>query len=68
MLRVNPVNAMQNDAPRFGQTRPFEPMYINLRIVEITAGSLLSFEINKEGVFLFINPLELALIWPWVKL
>ena len=43
-------------------------MYLNLRIVEITAGSLLSFEINKEGVFLFLCPLELALIWPWTKL
>jgi hypothetical protein len=43
-------------------------MYLNLRIVEITAGSLLSFEINKEGVFLFLYPIELALIWPWVKL
>ena len=43
-------------------------MYINLRIVEITDGSLLSFQINKEGVFLFITPLELALLWPWTKL
>jgi len=43
-------------------------MYINLRIVETTAGSLLSLEINKEGVFLFITPLELALLWPWTKL
>ena len=43
-------------------------MYINFRIVEITAGSLISFEINKEGVFLFITPLELAILWPWTKL
>lgn len=43
-------------------------MYINLRIVEITAGSLLSVLVNKEGVFLFLWPIELALIWPWVKL
>ena len=43
-------------------------MYINLRIVETTDGSLLSFQINKEGVFLFITPLELALLWPWTKL
>ena len=41
---------------------------LKLRIVEITGISLFSFEINKEGVFLFIVPFELALIWPWTKL
>lgn len=41
---------------------------LHLRVVEITAGSLFSFEINHEGMFLFITPLELALIWPWTKL
>jgi hypothetical protein len=43
-------------------------MYINLRIVEITAGSLFSILVNTEGVFLFVYPLELALLWPWTKL
>lgn len=41
---------------------------VNLRIVEITAGCLFSFQVDNEGVFLFVYPLELALIWPWTKL
>ena len=49
--------------------REFKAMFpLKLRIVEITGISLFSFEINKEGVFLFIVPFELALIWPWTKL
>jgi hypothetical protein len=27
-----------------------------------------SFEIGSEGVFLFITPLQLAILWPGVKL
>ena len=38
------------------------------RIVENTGISLFSFEINTEGVFVFICPFELALIWPWTVL
>jgi hypothetical protein len=30
--------------------------------------SFFSFEIGKEGIFLFISPLQLALLWPWTKL
>lgn len=41
---------------------------LNFRVVEITAGCLFSFEINHEGMFLFICPFELALLWPWTKL
>ena len=41
---------------------------LKLRIIENTGISLFSFEINTEGVFLFLSPLELALIWPWTKL
>lgn len=41
---------------------------LHFRLVENTAGSLLSFEVNKEGAFLFICPFELALIWPWTEL
>jgi hypothetical protein len=26
-----------------------------------------SFLIDREGVFLFIKPVQLALLWPWVK-
>lgn len=37
------------------------------RIVEITAGVLLSFEINHEGAFLFLCPFEIALLWPGVE-
>lgn len=40
---------------------------IQLRIVEIAAGTILSFEVNKEGIFLFVFPFELALLWPWVR-
>lgn len=41
---------------------------LHFRIVEITAGSYFSFEVNHEGVFLFACPFEVALIWPWVEL
>ncbi|WP_156370538.1 MULTISPECIES: hypothetical protein [unclassified Acidovorax] len=26
-----------------------------------------SFLIDHEGIFLFIKPVQLALLWPWVK-
>lgn len=59
------VQIYQFSTPRLkGQTMPT----LNFRIVEITAGSLFSFEINHEGMFLFIYPFELALLWPWTKL
>lgn len=41
---------------------------LHFRLVEITAGSLFSFEVNRDGVFLFVCPFELALIWPWTEL
>ena len=28
----------------------------------------LSFAINREGIFLFVKPVQFALLWPWVKL
>lgn len=36
-------------------------------IVKDTSKTLFSFEIGHEGIFLFITPLQLALLWPWVK-
>ena len=39
-----------------------------LRRVQITAGTLLSFQIDHEGIFLFVTPFELALLWPWTQL
>ncbi len=38
------------------------------RIVEITDGSWVSFNINREGIFLFLSPFELAFLWPWGEL
>ena len=26
-----------------------------------------SFSIDHDGVFLFLKPVQLALLWPWVK-
>lgn len=28
----------------------------------------LCFAINREGMFLFVKPMQFALLWPWVKL
>lgn len=28
----------------------------------------LSFAITREGIFLFVKPVQFALLWPWVKL
>ena len=42
--------------------------YINLRTVETTCGSWFSFEVNREGIFLFACPFELAALWPWTEL
>lgn len=36
-------------------------------VVEHTAGSYFSFEISSEGIFLFLCPLQLALLWPGVQ-
>ena len=27
-----------------------------------------NFSINREGVFLYLKPVQFALLWPWVKL
>lgn len=37
-------------------------------VVKHTANSYFSFEISSEGVFLFVSPLQLAMLWPGVKL
>lgn len=37
------------------------------RLVEITGSTLFSFLVNSEGIFLFITPFELAILWPWSK-
>lgn len=42
--------------------------YINLRTVETTCGSWFSFEVNREGIFFFVCPFELAVLWPWTEL
>jgi hypothetical protein len=28
----------------------------------------LHFTVNREGIFLFVKPVQFALLWPWVKL
>ena len=38
---------------------------VQLRIVETADGTLLSVLVNREGVFLYLCPVELALLWPW---
>ena len=40
---------------------------LQLRIVPITLGTLFSFQVDKEGIFIFLCPVELALLWPWTK-
>lgn len=40
---------------------------LQFRIVEINEGTLLSFSVDKEGIFLFIDPFEIAIVWPWVR-
>ncbi len=32
------------------------------------ARAYFGFEITNEGVFLFVSPLQLAMLWPWIKL
>ncbi|MFZ7318329.1 hypothetical protein ACLS0R_15845 [Comamonas jiangduensis] len=27
-----------------------------------------NFSINREGMFLYLKPVQFALLWPWVKL
>lgn len=39
----------------------------DLYVVDAGCKSFFSFEVNNEGVFLFITPLQLAMLWPWVK-
>lgn len=37
-------------------------------VVKNTVNDYFSFSISSEGVFLFIAPLQLAMLWPGVKL
>ncbi len=36
-------------------------------VVTSPGTSLFSFEIGTDGIFLFITPLQFALLWPWTK-
>jgi hypothetical protein len=36
-------------------------------VVKNTVKSLFSFEITSEGIFLFITPIQFAILWPGVK-
>lgn len=36
--------------------------------VKDTGKSLFSIEIGSEGIFLFISPIQFAMLWPGVKL
>ncbi|MES2943592.1 MAG: hypothetical protein V4772_12055 [Pseudomonadota bacterium] len=36
-------------------------------IVTSNAQTHFSFEIGREGIFLFINPIQFAMLWPWIK-
>lgn len=36
-------------------------------VVTNSGTGLVSIEIGTEGVFLFITPLQLALLWPWTE-
>lgn len=36
--------------------------------VKSTCKSYFSFEIGSEGIFLFITPIQFAMLWPGVKL
>ena len=40
---------------------------LQLRFIPISAGSWASLQIGNDGIFLFVRPFELALVWPWVK-
>ena len=40
---------------------------LQFRFVPINAGTFFSFQIDNEGIFIFLAPFELALLWPWVK-
>lgn len=37
-------------------------------VVKSTVNDYFSFSISNEGVFLFVAPLQLAMLWPGVKL
>lgn len=37
-------------------------------IVKSAVKSYFSFEIGSEGIFLFVNPIQFAMLWPGVKL
>lgn len=36
--------------------------------VKSTCNRYFSFEIGSEGIFLFITPIQFAMLWPGVKL
>ncbi|WP_422834336.1 hypothetical protein [Variovorax sp. HJSM1_2] len=41
---------------------------LDFYVVENCGTNLFSFSVGTEGVFLFIAPLQFAILWPWVKL
>lgn len=40
----------------------------DLRVVADDCKDWFNFSIGSEGIFLFITPIEFAILWPWVKL
>lgn len=40
---------------------------LDFYVVKTPGTNLFSFEISTEGIFLFITPLQFALLWPWTK-
>jgi len=36
-------------------------------IVPNAGKELFSCQVSTEGMFLFLNPVQFALLWPWVK-
>ncbi len=39
-----------------------------VRLVPLPGTSWFSVDLNTEGLFLFVRPVEVALVFPWVKL
>ena len=75
-----PFQALQAPTPchrsRLRCMRPSRPQHhieglsmfpLQFRFVPINAGTFFSFQIDNEGIFIFLAPFELALLWPWVK-
>lgn len=40
---------------------------LHLRFIVNSDGGVISFHIDKEGIFLWVWPFELALLWPGVQ-